>query len=84
MEYQELVLGSGAIFSMDGKGRALDNRAIERFWRTLKYGEVYLKDYDSVPEAIARISSCIRMYNSERPHTTHGIRTPDEVYTAVA
>ena len=42
-EYRKLVLDSGAKFSMDGKGRALDNIAIERFWRTLKYGEVYLK-----------------------------------------
>ena len=50
-EYRNLVLSSGAKFSMDGKGRALDNVIIERFWRTLKYGEVYLKEYQSVREA---------------------------------
>jgi putative transposase len=74
------VNNSGAKFSMDGKGRALDNIAIERFWRTLKYGEVYLKEYKSVQEAREGISTYIRKYNSLRPHTTHGIQTPDEVY----
>ena len=83
-EYRELVAASGAKHSMDGKGRALDNIAIERFWRTLKYGEVYLKDYQSVPEALDGISAFIKKYNSERPHTAHGIKTPDEAYTEAA
>jgi putative transposase len=78
--YRHLVKDSGAQFSMDGKGRALDNIAIERFWRTLKYGEVYLKEYHSVQEAKEGISTYIQKYNSFRPHTTHGIQTPDEVY----
>jgi putative transposase len=82
--YRNLVEDSGAKFSMDGKGRALDNIAIERFWRTLKYGEVYLKDYQSVQEAKEGIDTFINRYNSTRPHTTHGIQTPDEVYRKTA
>lgn len=78
--YRMMVKESGALFSMNGKGRALDNIAIERFWRTLKYGEIYLKDYRSVEEAKEGIRSYIEKYNRERPHTTHGILTPDEVY----
>jgi putative transposase len=83
-EYRKLVLSSGAKFSMDGKGRALDNIAIERFWRTLKYGEVYLKEYQSVQEAKKGIKEYIKKYNSQRPHTSHGIMTPDEVYGTAA
>ena len=63
---------------------ALDNIAIERFWRTLKYGEIYLKDYETVQEAKGGIRAYIEKYNRVRPHTTHGIRTPDEVYRNVA
>ena len=79
-DYRKLVKDSGAKFSMDGKGRALDNIAIERFWRTIKYGEIYLKEYQSVQEAKDGITSYINKYNSFRPHTAHGIKTPDEVY----
>jgi len=83
-DYRELVLKSGAKFSMDGKGRALDNISIERFWRTLKYGEVYLKEYQSVREAKDGIKDFIDKYNSRRPHTKHGILTPDEVFGSAA
>jgi len=66
--------------SMDGKGRALDNVCIERFWRTLKYDEVYLHEYSSLVEARERIGFYIETYNSTRPHQTLGGRTPDDVY----
>lgn len=66
--------------SMDGKGRALDNIYIERFWRTLKYSEVYINDYQSVADAKSGINGYITKYNSERPHTAHGEGTPDEVF----
>ena len=68
--------------SMDGKGRALDNIVIERFWRTLKYGEVYLKDYNNPIEAANGIGKYIEKYNARRPHDSLGKRTPDEVYYA--
>jgi putative transposase len=82
--YRDIVKESKAKFSMDGKGRALDNIAIERFWRTLKYGEIYLKEYESIEEAKNGINGFIKKYNSFRPHTAHGTKTPDEVYNAVA
>lgn len=67
--------------SMDGKGRALDNVAIERFWRTLKYEEVYLKDYMSMKEARENIGRFIELYNSYRPHDSLKGLPPMEVYS---
>lgn len=78
--FRDLVEKSGTRLSMDGKGRALDNIVIERFWHTIKYGEIYLKEYQSVQEAKDGIDSYIRKYNGFRPHSEHGIQTPDEVY----
>ncbi|NBC29459.1 MAG: IS3 family transposase [Spirochaetes bacterium] len=66
--------------SMDGKGRALDNVIIERFWRTIKYDEVYLNDYASPAEARERIADYISMYNGRRPHDALGGKTPDMAY----
>jgi putative transposase len=67
---------------MDGKGSYNDNLFIERLWRSVKYEEVYLKAYEDGREARAGISDYFRFYNTERPHQTHGYRTPAEVYTA--
>jgi len=66
--------------SMTGKLRALDNQAIERFWRTIKLDEVYLNDYESMVEAIQRIGMFIEQYNSIRPHASLEGLTPDMVY----
>lgn len=65
---------------MDGRGRALDNIFTERLWRSLKYEEVYLKDYESVSAARQGISSYLTFYNQERPHQALGYQTPAEVY----
>ena len=54
--------------SMDGRGRAIDNIFIERLWRTVKYEEVYLKDYVDVLEAVSNLKSYFTFYNHERPH----------------
>ena len=72
----------GIAVSMDGRGRCLDNIYIERLWRSLKYEEVYLKDYRLVPEARAGIGRWFRFYNEERPHQGLGYRTPASVYSA--
>jgi len=68
--------------SMDGKDRALDNVIIERFWRTIKYDEVYLNDYVSPAEARERIGEYISMYNGRRPHNSLGGKTPNMAYAA--
>jgi len=80
--FRDKLEDNGIIISMDGKGRALDNIVIERFWRTLKYGEIFLQDYENPIEAAQGISRYIDKYNSRRPHDSLGKRTPDEVYYA--
>jgi putative transposase len=66
--------------SMDGKGRSIDNICIERFWRTIKYEEIYLNDYKSMSELRYSIKNYIEKYNSRRLHSTIGNKTPNEVY----
>lgn len=68
--------------SMDGRGRCMDNIFIERLWRSLKYEEVYLKDYRSVSEARAGIGKYFRFYNQERPHQSLQYRTPSALWLA--
>jgi len=72
----------GVKISMDGKGSYNDNLFIERLWRTVKYEEVYLKAYQDGREARIGLGNYFRFYNTERPHQTHGYRTPAEVYTS--
>jgi putative transposase len=70
--------------SMDGRGRCMDNIFIERLWRSLKYEEVYLKDYESVMEARAGIERYFRFYNQERLHQSLDYQTPATIYQARA
>ena len=71
--------------SMDSKGRAFDNIFIERLWRSLKYEEVYLKNYQTVKEAEKSIKNYFNFYNHERPHQSLGYKTPGEIhYQSVA
>jgi putative transposase len=70
----------GVAISMDGRGRALDNVFIERLWRSVKYEEVYLRDYRSVQECEAGLGSYFAFYNGRRRHQSLGSRTPAEVY----
>ena len=66
--------------SMDGRGRCFDNIFVERLWRSLKYEEVYLKDYASVAEARAGIAGYFQFYNHERLHQSLDYRTPAAIY----
>ena len=75
-----VLLGQGVAISMDGRGRALDNIFVERLWRTLKYEDVYLKDYADIPELRVGLMEYFAFYNCERPHQSLGYRTPDRVY----
>jgi putative transposase len=72
----------GIAVSMDGRGRCLDNIFMERLWRSLKYEEVYLRDYALVPEARTGIGKWFQFYNHERPHQSLGYRTPAGLYLA--
>jgi putative transposase len=78
------LAGRGVRISMDGKGRYLDNIFIERLWRSLKYEEVYIKAYGSVPEARRNIGEWLAFYNDVRPHQSLEYRTPREVFEGVA
>ena len=66
--------------SMDGRGRALDNIFVERLWRSVKYEEVYLKDYRHAPEAIIGLGTYFAFYNRERLHQSLDYQTPEAVY----
>ncbi len=76
------LAGRQIAISMDGRGRCLDNIFVERLWRSLKYEEVYLKNYASVTEARVGIERYFRFYNHERLHQSLGYRTPAAIYLA--
>jgi putative transposase len=79
-EHVELLKKHDIKISMDGKGRSIDNICIERFWRTIKYEEIYLNDYKSMSELRYSIKNYIEKYNTKRLHSTIGNKTPNEVY----
>ncbi len=81
-EFTRALEDAGIRISMDGRGRAIDNVFVERLWRSVKYEEVYLKDYRSVLEAIESLSAYFDFYNRERPHQALGYRTPESVWLA--
>jgi len=66
--------------SMDGKGRATDNICIERFWRTIKYEEIYLNEYKNIKSLNRAIEKFINIYNQKRLHSAIDYKTPNEVY----
>ncbi len=71
---------AGVQISMDGRGRALDNIFVERLWRTVKYEDVYLKDYTSMGEAVAGLRAYFHFYNEERLHQALAYRPPAAIY----
>jgi putative transposase len=71
---------AGARISRDGKGRALDNIFVERLWRSVKYEEVYLKDYAGVGEAVRSLGLYFDFYNHRRVHQALDYRTPAAVH----
>ena len=71
---------AGIQMSRDGRGRALDNVFVERLWRTVKYEEVYLKDYETPREAIQGLATFFVRYNERRQHQSLAYRTPAAVY----
>jgi len=80
VDYTTLLKRNSVRISMDGRGRCMDNIFTERLWRSLKYQEVYLHDYESPREARAGITRYFGIYNAFRPHQGLGGLTPHEVY----
>lgn len=81
-QYTQLLLATGVKISMDGKGRATDNIFTERLWRSIKYEEVYLHDYDSPRQARQQLATYLDFYNQRRLHQALAYRTPAELYLA--
>lgn len=79
-EWIQALKDADVKISMDGKGRWVDNRMIERLWRSLKYECIYLNAFETGSETRAGIGKWMTYYNAERPHSTHEILTPDEAY----
>ena len=79
-EYVEKVESANVKVSMDGRGRVFDNIFTERLWRSVKYEEVYLKDYESCIDAKVSIDDYFSFYNNERLHSALGYRPPAEIY----
>lgn len=79
-DYTSMLLQKNISISMDGRGRCFDNIFTERLWRSVKYEEVYLKDYQSFDEAKISLDTYFSTYNQKRLHQALGYQTPAEVY----
>lgn len=79
-EFLQRLKAAEVSISWDGRGRALDNIFVERLWRSVKYEEVYLKDYQTVPTAVSSLREYFTFYNHERLHQALDYRTPAQVY----
>jgi putative transposase len=83
LKFLSVLTDKNIKISMDSRGRALDNIFVERLWRTIKYEEVYLKDYRSVKEAHCSLRAFIRFYNKERLHQALKYKVPESVYRII-
>ena len=79
-EHIELLVKNGISISMDAKGRSIDNICIERFWRSIKYEDIYVQGYKSIKEARTGIKRYMETYNSERLHSAIDYKTPNSAY----
>ena len=79
--FTAVLEANGIKISMDGVGRALDNIYIERFWRTIKYEEIYLKEYRNLKDLKIGVSKYMDFYNKTRFHQSLNYKTPDQIYT---
>jgi putative transposase len=79
-DFTSVLEGRGIRISMDGKGRAIDNVFIERLWRTVKYEDLFIREYRDGRELRQGLDSFFRFYNTERPHQALGYKTPAEIF----
>jgi putative transposase len=80
--FTNVLLNKDIKISMDGKGRAFDNIFIERLWRSFKYEDLYLNDYDTGSELIKGCNLYFNFFNNERPHQSLGYQFPKQVHYA--
>lgn len=81
-EYTDILKQNNIQISMDGRGRCFDNIFTERLWRSVKYEEVYLKEYKSIQDAHENLSDYFTTYNTKRLHQSLNYQTPAEIYFA--
>jgi putative transposase len=81
--FQAPLLAAQVKLSMDGRGRVFDNIFVERLWRSVKYEEVFLHDYEDVEQSRCGLDRYFPFYNTLRPHQALGYRTPHDVYFGV-
>lgn len=82
LAFSSILEQAGIQISMDGRGRAYDNIFVERLWRSVKYEDIYLHRYATVPALFSGLERYFTLYNQERPHQSLDYRTPAEVYFA--
>jgi putative transposase len=80
LAFTDRLARAGIAISMDGRGRAFDNIFIERLWRSVKYEDIYLKDYATVPALDEGLTHYFHFYNHERPHQSLAYRTPAQAH----
>ena len=80
IEFAQMLLDNGIRISMDSKGRAIDNRIIERFFRSLKYENIYIYEYENIKDLKKGIDDYVKYYNNRRLHQSLDYNTPYEVY----
>lgn len=82
--YTGRLEAAGVAVSMDGRGRALDNVFVERLWRSVKYEDIYIRCYETVPELRRGLDRYFGFYNEERPHQSLEYQTPGSIYRGVS
>jgi len=82
-EFTQVLRSKEIAISMDGRGRCLDNIFVERLWRSVKYEDVYLKGYQTIPEAEAGLRDYFDFYNMERSHQSLDYKTPWSLYAGL-
>jgi putative transposase len=82
-DFTNELAAAGIRISMDGRGRCFDNIFVERLWRTVKYEDIYIKEYATVPALAAGLDDYFNLYNYERPHQSLGYQVPADIHFVV-
>ncbi len=79
-EYTDRLKAKNILISMDGRGRCLDNIIIERLWRTVKYEDIFINDYETIPQTKIGLTAYFTFYNTDRPHQSLNYQSPYQLY----